>query len=162
MLAFDEGAAVTPSSFEGFHRGITRNAIFGRQAGVHRTNRSRYAATTEGEREACFGSWKVPSIPGKGLQQGMVRNFYQLCMGKYAGALMQRSRCERQQILWLQFNLMTLGKELAPVEYCLPGQSQPVRHARDAVKTTRRQIARMIASARPEAQRDARRFQMTI
>lgn len=72
----------------------------------------------------------MPSIPGKGLEQGMVRNFYQLCMGKVC------RRCERQQILWLQLNLMRLGKELAPVEYCLPGQSQPVRHARDAVKTT--------------------------
>lgn len=29
----------------------------------------------------------MPSILGKGLEQGMVRNFYQLRMGKYAGAL---------------------------------------------------------------------------
>nr|WP_249810279.1 DUF3551 domain-containing protein [Bradyrhizobium sp. 157] len=44
-----------------------------------------------------------------------------------------------------------------------PGQSQPVRHAGDAVKTTpHANCVRMIGSARPEAQRDARRFQMTI
>jgi hypothetical protein len=87
MLAFDEGRAVTPSSFEGFHRGIAPKRNFRPTGRVHRTNRSRYAATTEGEREACFGSWKLPIILEKGLEQGMVRNFYQLRMAKYAGAL---------------------------------------------------------------------------
>lgn len=65
----------------------------------------------------------MPSILEKGLEQSMVRNFDQLRMGRYAGVLIERSRCERQQILWLQLNLMRLGNELARVEYCLRGRA---------------------------------------
>ncbi|MCK1422572.1 MULTISPECIES: hypothetical protein [unclassified Bradyrhizobium] len=83
----------------------------------------------------------MPSILEKGLEQGMVRNFYQLRMGKYAGALIQRSRCERQQILWLQLNLMRLGNELAPVEYCLSGKASQSDTHEMRLRQCRTQIA---------------------
>lgn len=83
----------------------------------------------------------MPSILEKGLEQGMVRNFYQLRMGKYAGALIQRSRCERQQILWLQLNLMRLGNELAPVEYWLRGKASQSDTHEMRLRQCRTQIA---------------------
>ncbi|MCK1544771.1 hypothetical protein IVB12_23190 [Bradyrhizobium sp. 179] len=83
----------------------------------------------------------MPSILEKGLEQGVVRNFYQLRMGKYAGALIQRSRCERQQILWLQLNLMRLGNELAPVEYCLSGKASQSDTQEMRLRQCRTQIA---------------------
>lgn len=83
----------------------------------------------------------MPSILEKGLEQGMVRNFYQLRMGKYAGALIQRSRCERQQILWLQLNLMRLGNELAPLEYCLRGKASQSDTHEMRLRQCRTQIA---------------------
>ncbi|MGY4281277.1 hypothetical protein ACVWXO_000497 [Bradyrhizobium sp. LM2.7] len=70
----------------------------------------------------------------------MARNFYQLRMGKYAGALIQRSRCERQQILWLQSNLMRLGNELARVEYCLRGRASQ-SDMQEMLRQRRTQIA---------------------
>ncbi|MGY4501577.1 hypothetical protein ACVWYH_005508 [Bradyrhizobium sp. GM24.11] len=94
----------------------------------------------------------------------MVRNFYQLRIGKYAGALIQRSRFERQEILWLQLNLMRLGNELARVEYCRRGRASQSDMQEMRLRQRRHaNCVRMIASARPEAaRRDARRFEMTV
>ncbi|WP_128947432.1 hypothetical protein [Bradyrhizobium zhanjiangense] len=55
----------------------------------------------------------------------MVRHFYQLRMGRYAEALVRRSKRETLQKIWLQYNLMQLGNEVVCSErsYGAAGQS---------------------------------------
>ncbi|UWU75796.1 hypothetical protein N2603_38495 [Bradyrhizobium huanghuaihaiense] len=46
----------------------------------------------------------------------MTNYLYQLRMGTYANALCRRSKREKQQTIWLQYNPMLLGCELARPE----------------------------------------------
>ncbi|EHR01108.1 hypothetical protein [Bradyrhizobium sp. WSM471] len=46
----------------------------------------------------------------------MTNHLYRLRMGTYANALCRRSKREKQQTIWLQYNLMLLGCELGRPE----------------------------------------------
>lgn len=48
---------------------------------------------------------------------------------------------ERQQILWLQLNLMRLGNELARVVYCLRGKASQSDMQEMRLRQRRTQIA---------------------
>ncbi|SDG68237.1 hypothetical protein SAMN05216338_100267 [Bradyrhizobium sp. Rc2d] len=43
----------------------------------------------------------------------MAKHLYRLRMGSYVGNLFRRSKHDLQQMLWLQYNLMRLGCDLA-------------------------------------------------
>ncbi|UPJ47996.1 hypothetical protein IVB30_33385 [Bradyrhizobium sp. 200] len=63
----------------------------------------------------------------------MARHFYQLRMGMYAETLFRRSRREKQERIWLQYNLMRLGSELRRSEHWSSAADQ--RHGNDAAET---------------------------
>lgn len=68
----------------------------------------------------------------------MASHFYRLRMGAYAEALFQRSKREKQQMIWLQYNLMRLGSEVVQSEHWPIAAKQPVRHEHGAAKIVRR------------------------
>ncbi|QQO35471.1 hypothetical protein JJC00_07420 [Bradyrhizobium diazoefficiens] len=67
----------------------------------------------------------------------MASRFYRLWMGAYAEALFQRSKREKQQMMWLQYNLMRLGSEVVRSEHWSIAADQPVRHEHGAAKIAR-------------------------
>lgn len=68
----------------------------------------------------------------------MASHFYRLRMGAYAEALFQRSKREKQQMMWLQYNLMRLGSEVVRSERWSIAAEQPVRLEHGAAKIARR------------------------
>ncbi|MDA9446082.1 hypothetical protein XI01_05010 [Bradyrhizobium sp. CCBAU 21360] len=47
------------------------------------------------------------------MAQDMASHFYHLRMGRYAETLVRRSKRDTEERIWLQFNLMPLGSEIA-------------------------------------------------
>ncbi|MGY8678541.1 hypothetical protein Q2941_12130 [Bradyrhizobium sp. UFLA05-153] len=65
----------------------------------------------------------------------MANHFYRLRMGRYAETLFRRSQRDLEQRLWLQYNLMRLGNELARAKHRSGLADQPVRHGHNATET---------------------------
>lgn len=68
----------------------------------------------------------------------MASQFYRFRMGAYAETLFQRSKREKQQMLWLQYNLMRLGSEVVRSEHWSIAAERPVRLEHGAAKIARR------------------------
>ncbi|MFB6452212.1 hypothetical protein [Bradyrhizobium tunisiense] len=65
----------------------------------------------------------------------MASHFYRFRMGAYAETLFQRSKREKQQMM---YSLMRLGSEVARSEHWSIAAEEPVRHEQDAAKIARR------------------------
>ncbi|WP_234685225.1 hypothetical protein [Bradyrhizobium monzae] len=68
----------------------------------------------------------------------MASHFYRFRMGTYAETLFQRSKREKQQMIWLQYNLMRLGGEVVRSERWSIAAERPVRHEQGSAKIARR------------------------
>ncbi len=92
MVAFDEGAALTPSSFEGFHRGIRATQFSAdRQGFIERIDRDMPLQQRVSTRPVS-GAGKCQVSRGRDCSRAWYAISISSVWGsKYAGALMQRS-----------------------------------------------------------------------